>query len=131
MKKSNNQGRKSTGGRPFKYDRTFMRQVAWAYIAGNESLSQVAQRFNVSVDQVRSWRSKFSSDLGSPTPVAVPMTEQEQQQLAALKKQNEELAKRLEQANLQIFGLQTMIDVAEQTLKIDIRKKSGPKQSKK
>ena len=130
MEKTNNQGRKGQGGRPSVYEESFMHQVIWAYETGNESISQIAERFNVSKSQVKAWRSRFSSDLVDPTPAAALMTEQEQQ-LAALKKQNEELTKKLEQASLQILGLQTMIDVAEEALKIDIRKKSGPKQSKK
>lgn len=59
------------------------------------------------------------------------MTPSEQQELEALRKIKKELEKKLEQANMQIFGLQTLIDVAEESLNIDIRKKPGAKQSKK
>ena len=41
------------------------------------------------------------------------------------------LQKALEMANLKIKALDTMIDIAEEQLKIDIRKKSGAKQSSK
>ena len=41
------------------------------------------------------------------------------------------LKKALEEANLNNKALNTMIDIAEQQLKIDIRKKSGAKQSSK
>lgn len=41
------------------------------------------------------------------------------------------LKKALEEANMKIRALDTMIDIAEQQLKIDIRKKSGAKQSSK
>lgn len=118
-------------GRGFQYDITFMRMVAAAYENGDESLNQVAARFEVSRQQVKTWRLKFSSELGINSQKVTPMTEQEQKEFEALKKQNEELAKKLEYANLQVFGLQTMIDVAEEQLKIDIRKKSGSKPSKK
>ncbi len=40
------------------------------------------------------------------------------------------LTKALAEAELKISGLQTMIEVAEQELKIKIRKKRGTKQSK-
>lgn len=118
-------------GRGFKYDMTFMRMVVAAYENGNESLNQVAARFQVSRQQVKWWRLKFSSEIESPTLKVDVMTEQEQKEFEALKKQNEELAKKLEYANLQVFGLQTMIDVAEEQLKIEIRKKPGSKPSKK
>ncbi|MGK9127892.1 hypothetical protein M1D52_04605 [Olivibacter sp. SA151] len=41
------------------------------------------------------------------------------------------LKKALEAANLKIRALNTMIDIAEDRLKIDIRKKSGARQSSK
>ena len=42
----------------------------------------------------------------------------------------EELEKELAAAKLKLAGLETLIDVAEQELHIDIRKKSDTKQSK-
>ena len=41
------------------------------------------------------------------------------------------LKKALEEANLKVRALDTLIDIAEQQLKIDIRKKSGAKRSSK
>jgi len=41
------------------------------------------------------------------------------------------LKKALQEANLKIRALDTMIDIAEEQLKIDIRKKSGARQSSK
>ena len=41
----------------------------------------------------------------------------------------EALQKALEEAELKIKALNTLIDVAEEQLKIDIRKKSGARQS--
>lgn len=108
-----------------------MRMVVLEYEKGNESLTQIADRFQLSRQQVRNWRLRFSSDIGSQTLMTAPMTEQEQKAFEVLKKQNEELAKKLEYANLQVFGLQTMIDVAEEQLKIEIRKKPGSKPSNK
>jgi transposase-like protein len=131
MQKSKISGLKGVRGRQSKYDESFMRMVVSEYEQWDESMAQVAERFQVSRDQVKKWRLRFSSDIGEPTLMTSPMTEQEQKQFDALKKQNEELAKKLEYANLQVFGLQTMIDIAEDQLKIEIRKKPGSKQSKK
>lgn len=131
MQKTNNSGRKGIKGRQFQYEPAFMRMVALAYENGDQSLNQIAAQFQVSRQQVKSWRLRFCSELGRPTQPGNLMTEQEQKEFEALKKQNEELAKKLEYANLQVFGLQTMIDIAEEQLKIDIRKKPGSKPSKK
>lgn len=117
-------------GRRYMYEAAFMRQVVSAYLTTDEGYLRISRRFNVSKTQVKTWVLKFSSDLGPPTTSAKPMTEQEQQELEALKTQKKELEKQLRQANMQIIGLQTLIDVAEETLKIDIRKKSGSRQSK-
>ena len=41
---------------------------------------------------------------------------------------NEQMQKQLEDTQMKNIALETMIDVAEEQLKINIRKKSGPKQ---
>ncbi len=120
------------GGRAFKYDQTFMRQVVSDYLTSEEGWGTVAKRFNVTSHQVRHWVSKFSSDIVSPTLLEEEvMSPEEKKELDAIIKKNQELQKQLQQANMQIVGLQTLIDVAEDMLKIDIRKKPGSKQSKK
>ena len=52
------------------------------------------------------------------------------QKESALNKKIQELIKDLEYAKLKIIGLETMITVAENDLKIKIRKKRGTKQLK-
>jgi hypothetical protein len=56
------------------------------------------------------------------------MTEKEKQKLEQLQKRLKELEKQLEDAQMKNLGLETMIDIAEEKLRISIRKKSGPKQ---
>ena len=56
------------------------------------------------------------------------MTEKERQKVKALQKRARELEKNLEDAQMKNAALETMIDVAEEHLKITIRKKYGPKQ---
>jgi hypothetical protein len=46
-----------------------------------------------------------------------------------LQADNEALKKALEEAQLKVAALNTLIDVAEEQLKINIRKKPGAKQS--
>lgn len=130
MERINNAAPKRIG-RPYTYELSFMRQVVSAYLTGDEGYVKLAHRFNVSRHQVKQWVAKFSSDLGPTINPTTSMTQQEQQELEALKNQKKELEKQLELATMKIMGLQTLIDVAEDTLKIDIRKKSGSRQSKK
>ena len=56
------------------------------------------------------------------------MTEKERQKLEAAHKRMRELEKQLEDAQMKTIALETMIDIAEEQLKIVIRKKSGTKQ---
>jgi len=74
---------------------------------------------------IRFWRKKFAGDLRLTLPV---MTEKEKHKLEALRKQLRELEKQLEDAQMKNMALETMIDLAEEQLRIKIRKKSGPKQ---
>ena len=51
------------------------------------------------------------------------MTEKEKQKLEALQKQIKAMEKQLEDAQMKNIALNTLIDVAEEKLKINIRKK--------
>ncbi|MGK6353578.1 helix-turn-helix domain-containing protein, partial [Parapedobacter sp. DT-150] len=65
-----------------------------------------------------------NAELGPQTPVMQPKEEQGGDERRALERE-------LAEARLKIRALETMIDIAEEQLKIDIRKKSGAKQSPK
>lgn len=70
------------------------------------------------------WRKKFSPETVFTLPV---MTEKEKQKLEAAHRRMKELEKQLEDAQMKNIALETMIDIAEDQLKITIRKKSGLK----
>lgn len=57
------------------------------------------------------------------------MTEKQKKDLYTLQQRNKELERAVKEANLMILALNSLIDVAEQDLKIPIRKKRGTKQS--
>jgi transposase-like protein len=133
MQNSNNQGRKGRLGPQFQYEQSFMNKVVADYMAGDQSMSQVAARYKITKTQVAYWYSLFSSELRQTTLekpiISTAMTEQEKKEFDALKKQNEELRKKLEHANLKAFAFQTMIEVAEEQFNIEIQKKPGTKPS--
>jgi transposase len=91
------------------------------------SVKQAQITFNISYPSViRSWMKKFkeeNTEISAFTPLdmskKVP-TQSENPEIQALQKA-------LQEANLKIRALDTMIDIAEDQLKIDIRKKSGAK----
>ncbi len=57
------------------------------------------------------------------------MTDKQKRDLHILQQRNKELERAVKEANLMILALNSLIDVAEQDLKISIRKKRGTKQS--
>jgi hypothetical protein len=70
---------------------------------------------------------KENAELSDSKPIEVAKKTAETSEDLELKA----LKKALEEANLKIRALDTMIDIAEEQLKIDIRKKSGARQSSK
>ena len=133
MQNSNSQGRKGRLGPQFRYEQSFMNKVVADYMSGDQSMTQVAARYQITKHQLIYWHSLFSSELRKTTLekpiISTAVTEQEQKEFEALKKQNEELRKKLEQANLKAFAWQTMVEVAEEQFNIEIQKKPGTKQS--
>jgi hypothetical protein len=74
---------------------------------------------------IRDWRDKYTSELVLSLP---EMTAEEKQKLEELQKQNKALLKALEDAKMKNIAINMLIDVAEEKLKINIRKKPGAKQ---
>ena len=107
----------------------FRRWLVREIDAGRITPAQITERFNLNPLSVPSllstWRKKYGSEIALTLPV---MTEKERQKVQALQKRAGELEKQLEDAQMKNAALETLIDVAEEQLKISIRKKSGPKQ---
>jgi transposase len=94
------------------------------------SISQARIAFGTSDRSIRTWLKQFKEEnaelgLSNPLQVAKKITDRPE------KTELEALQRALEEEILKNRALNTMIDIAEQQLKIDIRKKSGAKQSPK
>lgn len=77
------------------------------------------------VTMLVNWKKIYKPEISFTLPA---MTEKERQKLEAAQKRMKELEKQLEEAQMKNIALDTMIDIAEEQLKITIRKKFGPKQ---
>ena len=77
------------------------------------------------VSLLRRWLRCYAPEINVTLPV---MTEKERQKVESLQKQLKAMERELEDAQMKNIALETMIDIAEEQLKIKIRKKSGPKQ---
>ena len=114
----------------FQYSEQLKKTAVFRILFGGEELSQVVTDLGIHNSYtlshwVRTYQRKIETGL-----ITLPaMTTQQKQDLQALKQRNAELEQALEDANLMILALNTMIEVAEKELKLPIRKKSGIKRS--
>lgn len=113
----------------YRYEVPFRKWLVREIEEQRMSVSQAVERFNFhpknGFDLIRYWREKYACEMVLSLP---DMTAEEKQQLASLQKQNKALAKQLEDARMKNIALDLLIDVAEEKLKISIRKKPGAKQ---
>jgi transposase-like protein len=116
-------------GRPFKYEPSFRRKVALEYLSGEFSYNALMRKYQFKGDgNIKRWIKEYqkqeqellTSGMEKPQDKKFdPTTEKTFQDLEA----------ELKLARLKIIALETMIDVAEEQLHIDIRKKPGTKPS--
>ena len=111
------------------YEVAFRRWLVRELDAGRMTVGDAIERFNINPRNwhhlISHWRKRYTSGIVLSLPV---MTEKERKKLEALQKQIKALEKQLEDAQMKNAALETLIDVAEEQLKIGIRKKPGPKQ---
>lgn len=120
-----------------KYSKALKRKVAQEYLAGKFSYAVAAEIYglptrDVAKEFVRWYRKNHDIDNMSKksTSPEVPLQSKGSKSNSASFSELEQIQQELEAAKLKIAALEAMIDVAEQELAIDIRKKSGTKQSK-
>jgi polyhydroxyalkanoate synthesis regulator phasin len=105
--------------------RWLVREIESGRMTIGEAKEHVEMFSKDAASLLRSWHKKFAPEISFTLPI---MTEKEKQKLDAAHKRMRELEKQLEDAQMKNIALETMIDIAEEQLRISIRKKSGPKQ---
>jgi transposase-like protein len=116
------------------YSEEFKARVLTAYYNSNESVAMIAQRFDISRDTVSSWvyRKKTADKSGKRVKLAsLESGFMKGKELSAEGKDMriKELERALSVEKMRSESLEKMIEIAERELKIDIRKKSGARQS--
>ena len=111
------------------YEVSFRRWLVREIEEGKMTSSEAVKRFNLSPSSgyklLADWRDKYASELVLSLP---EMAAEEKRKLEELQKQNKALLKALEDAKMKNIAINMLIDVAEEKLKINIRKKPGAKQ---
>ena len=116
------------------YSEEFKERVLTSYYNSNESVSMVASRFAVSRDTVSSWVYRKRTVPASKKRVKLAPSEtdfmkRDELLPEAKEARIRELEGALAKERMRSECLEKMIEIAERELKIDIRKKSGAKQS--
>jgi len=116
--------------KPKAYSNLQKRTICAAIYNGQMTIQEACKSFNVKHNRlIRKWLQDFKSE-----KIDLYIENKDHQMDKKKQPKNAEveaLKKALEEAELKIYALNTLIDVAEDQLKIKIRKKSGAKQLKK
>jgi transposase len=122
----------STGKKVEKeYPLTFRKMVVMDLLTSGKSVQEIAEKYNLRhFNTVTVWKKQlkrmYGEDLINVLPQEASPALREQKD--HIEKRNNQLQKALEDANLKITALETLIEIAEKDFKIQIRKKGGSKQ---
>ncbi|MGI4737463.1 MAG: hypothetical protein ACRYG7_20040 [Janthinobacterium lividum] len=111
----------------FQYSEQCKETAAFRVVFGGETLRQVATDLAVhNRCALRNRVSLYQRKVQTGLFVPAAMTRTQKRDVQALQQRNDELEQALQQANLLILALNTMIDVAEQERQVPSRKKLAP-----
>ena len=105
--------------------RWIVREIQSGRMTIGEAKVHLTDRSKDPSSLIRLWQKQYTSEIDFTLPV---MTEKEKQKVEELRLQLKKAEQQLEHAQMKNIALETMIDIAEEQLKIVIRKKSGLKQ---
>ena len=111
-----------------RFETSFRRWLVLEIDAGRMSVSEARQRFNLPnhfLAHYKQWQKKYSDEIHLSLPA---MNSKDRINNEKLEQRIKELEKQLEKAQMKNVALNTLIDIAENELKISIRKKPGAKQ---
>ena len=111
------------------YEVSFRRWLISQIDSGNMTCQEARERFSLPIWDykkiIRRWQGRYSDKIHLSLRA---MSAKERTEVKALEKRIKELEEQLERAQMKNVGLETMIDIAENDYKLEIRKKSGSKQ---
>jgi transposase-like protein len=114
-----------------RYSMSFKRKVVEEIESGKYSIGECQRIYDIrGGSTINRWLKKLGREHLLPRVVRIEMKD-EQEKIKELERQKRELESALAQAHLKIVSLETMIDIAEEQLGIDIKKKSVTRASKK
>ena len=113
----------------FVFSEEFKEKLVELVVYKNVSAAQVAKKYDLPNTHILiNWINNYKKKLEEGAVTLAPMEKPKTKDTVLLKKRIKDLEKALEKANVLIYGLNTIIDVAEKDNKLSIRKKGGTKQ---
>lgn len=119
----------------FKFTEEDRMAIVAEYVSGHMPASQIIEKYHLSSRQILfNWMDKYVNEkelvsLQEETNPSDPMAKKSpEDRVKELEAENKKLQKAMELEKLRSKAYDTMIDVAEETFNIPIRKKSGTKQ---
>lgn len=111
------------------YEISFRRWLISQIDSESMSLQEARDRFNLNSTEykkiIKKWQDRYSDKLHLALQA---MNSKDRADNTKLELRIKELEKQLELAQMKNVAINTMIDIAEKDYKLEIRKKSGPKQ---
>ena len=111
------------------YEIAFRRWLVREIEEGRSSVSEAIKTYHFhpknGYDLIHRWRLIYAPEM---VLALADMTAEEKQKLVSLQERNKLLEQQLEDARMKNIALDLLIDVADEKLKINIRKKPGAKQ---
>ncbi len=121
--------KKQKSGKRSPYSDSFRRMVVEEVLSGSIYIAGAAKKYGIAHrSTVSSWLKWYHNNTDIERLKSTPVAEKETDKISVDSEQLQALKAELEFAKLKIIGLETLIDVAEEQLNIDIRKKPGTKQ---
>jgi transposase-like protein len=137
LKKMVNDNFKRKQRPPRRYSENFKQLIVSEYESGGLNKDQLQRKYDIRGNHcIQNWLRKYGK-LVYPIYKSIgrPMKDKQQQHIkeleAELKQENKALEKKLKEAELQLAVYKKFVEIAERELNIEIRKKSGAKQSRK
>lgn len=103
------------------------------YLTTDISMTQMVKKYHLGWSTIPKWMRNFGIPMPDEAPVQISMPKEtkkpeKKDTVEALEARLQELQVELDREKLKNLALNTMIEVAEEELQIDIRKKPGAKQ---
>ncbi len=112
----------------YEYRQEFKDRLVFEVLYEGKTKDEIVDEYDLAgVQTITLWIRHYKRRMKLGAISLPPMTKEQKKNEKGLRERLKEMERALEEANVLIFGLNTMIDLAEEEFQIPIRKKGGTK----